>query len=368
MRLKGTLFMLDITIAIVAYNEESYLPRLLGDILDQTYPHDHIEVLFVDSASTDGTRIVMHDFAKAHDGLMTADGDKFKHIAIFENPKKRLSAGCNIAIKEFTTDALVRVDAHARIPNDFIAECVAALGDESDETFEYVVGGARPTVCESDSAWSKTLWMAEESMFGSSVSQARRVTDTSDHEHNGEYVSSIFHVCYRKKVAEDMVGFREDLGRTEDNEFYYRLRKNGYKIYRSPYIYSEQYIRPSLGKMLKQKWGNGYWIGRTLGIVPGCISVYHLIPFAFILAIIGCTVFAICGFPDFIRLLGALYGSVAILMAVYSAFSMQRQGQKVPPFALLLPFIFLMLHVVYGVGTFVGILSIPFGRKRRSGK
>ena len=384
--------MMKISLAVVAYNEEKYLPRLLSDVEKQTYPHEDIEIVLIDSASTDGTKRVMeelalkydltgsrskddlagkpvnHDLTHERSGVSTfSKQDSFYNIAIFENKKKRLACGCNIAIREFTTDALVRVDAHARIPADFIEGCVKGLDKE------YVTGGARPTVCKSNDPWSRMLWMAEESLFGSSISSARRVTDEedkkrrdegSDHKKDEhEYVNSIFHPCCRREVLEKIGGFREDLGRTEDNEFYYRLRENGYRIYRSPDIYSEQYIRPSLKKMLKQKAGNGYWIGRTLGIVPGCISPYHLVPFGFVSAIIASVTLAFKGKPQFLRALIAAYGPVAILMAVWSAYTLRRSGGKPPAFSILLPVVFFMLHICYGVGTVAGIISIPFGRK-----
>ncbi|MEE3468591.1 MAG: glycosyltransferase family 2 protein [Eubacterium sp.] len=341
---------MKITVFIVAYNEETYLPRLIGDLRAQTYPHEQIEVIFVDSASTDRTREVMDEFA--------AEGG-FAGVQILENPKKRISIGCNIALRAFLdekndpSEAVVRVDAHARIPEDFIESCVEALADED------VVGGPRPTVCESDGAWARTLWMAEESMFGSSVSSARR--ETGDEK---TYVKAAFHAAMRREVVADCGLYREDLGRTEDNDLFYRLGKNGYKVCRSSKIYSEQYIRPTLRKMLRQKAGNGYWIGRTLGIVPGCISLYHLVPLAFLLAIITSGVLAICVSPWCLQLLGALYGSVAVLMAVYAAFSLQREGDKVPIPALLLPVIFFCLHISYGCGTLIGVLSIPFGRRK----
>ena len=37
--------------------------------------------------------------------------------------------------------------------------------------------------------------------------------------------------------------------------------------------------------MLSQKYGNGYWIGLTLGVCPGCLSYFHFIPFVFLLAV-----------------------------------------------------------------------------------
>ena len=42
-----------VSICIVAYNEENYLPNLFHDLNEQIYPHEKIEIVLVDSMSTD---------------------------------------------------------------------------------------------------------------------------------------------------------------------------------------------------------------------------------------------------------------------------------------------------------------------------
>lgn len=64
------------------------------------------------------------------------------------------------------------------------------------------------------------------------------------------------------------------------------MRKAGFKLRFCPDIISYQHTRSSLPKMLKQKYGNGYWIGKTSKVCPGCLSVYHFVPWAFVMAII----------------------------------------------------------------------------------
>ena len=56
-----------ITIAVIAYNEENTIKNILDDISRQDYDHNFMEVVLVDSASTDGTKAVMQKFA---DGRM----------------------------------------------------------------------------------------------------------------------------------------------------------------------------------------------------------------------------------------------------------------------------------------------------------
>ena len=48
-----------ITICVIAYNEEQTLPAILKDIAAQDYAHGSMEVVLVDSASSDHTKKIM---------------------------------------------------------------------------------------------------------------------------------------------------------------------------------------------------------------------------------------------------------------------------------------------------------------------
>ncbi len=331
---------MNITVAVIAYNEEETLPHILEDIKKQSYPHKNMEVVLVDSMSSDGTRQVMEKFA----GEM---GQEFLGVKVLENPGKILCKGWNLAIDAFTTDALLRVDAHSSIPPDFVEKNVEALSEG-----EFITGGMRPNIVQGDSAWQHVLLAAESSMFGSSAAGFRR---------NGEksYVSSIFHGAYRREVFEKAGKLREDLGRTEDNEFNYRVRQNGFRICMVPGIISYQMIRPNLRKMCRQKFGNGYWIGLTMGVCPGCFSLYHFVPGAFVCGILLTTVMAFFHVPWLAAIMWGLYWLLAVVMAVLAV-----RGQKKYAGHFLLPVLFFLLHVSYGVGTVIGLLKMPFWKRR----
>lgn len=335
---------LDISIGIVAYNEEKNLPGILKDITLQTFPHGQMEVVLVDSMSEDGTRKIMEQFADRY-------GKEFLTVKVLENPGKIQSCGWNRAIDGFATEALIRIDAHSSIPADFVEKNVQAL-----EEGEYVTGGVRPNMVEEDSPWQQVLLTAESSMFGSSAASFRR-------EGKKAYVKSFFHGAYRREVFERAGRFREDLGRTEDNEFHYRLRQKGFRLCMVPGIISYQMIRPDLRKMCRQKFANGYWIGLTSGVCPGCLSLYHFVPFAFVCGIILTTVLALLSHPLLAVLMWSLYWILAIVMA-----GMAVRGQKKYAGHLLLPLLFFLLHISYGAGTFVGLIKMPFWRGKHKGK
>ena len=334
---------MKITIGVVAYNEGNNLPSLLQDIEAQSYPHENIEVVLADSMSTDDTRKVMQEWQKKNK-------DTFLDIKIIENPGKIQSCGWNAVIDTFMTEALIRIDAHSSIPADFVEKNVKALSEG-----EFVTGGVRPNIVEGDSAWQQVLLLAESSMFGSSIADFRRIEKKA-------YVKSFFHGAYRREVFEKAGKFREDLGRTEDNEFHYRIRQNGFKLCMVPGIHSYQMIRPSLRKMCRQKYGNGYWVGRTAGICPGCLSLYHFVPFAFVLGIVATTVFSVLVHPFPAVLMWSLYWLLAVVMAVAAV-----KGQKKNIRQVVLPFLFFLLHISYGVGTCLGMLSLlKRGKERKS--
>ncbi len=341
---------MDITIAVVAYNEEDTRPKVFENIIEQSYPHEHVEVVLVDSMSEDGTRDLMRTFA-------VQNNEEFLNIQVIENPGKMQSCGWNRAIEAFTTEALIRLDAHGSIPADFVERNVKAL-----EEGEYVTGGARPSITNGDSPWQEVLLTAESSMFGSSAASFRRGSAASpEREEEKSYVKSLFHGAYRREVFEKAGRFREDLGRTEDNEFHYRIRQNGFPLCMVPGIVSYQKIRPDLRKMCHQKYANGYWVGLTSGVCPGCLSLYHFVPLAFVAGIIVTTILAVCSHPLLAVLMWTVYGALSVVMAVLAV-----RGQRKRAGHLLLPVLFLLLHVSYGVGTLVGILQMPFWKRRHN--
>lgn len=330
---------MTVSFAVVAYNEAKTLPRLLEDLRAQDYPHEKIEVLLIDSMSADDTWAIMEQFARS--------GHDFARVVLLKNENKTLPYGCNVALKAYTGDAIVRIDAHASIPADFISKNVRTLGSGED-----VCGGARPNIIDNDSSWSRTLLAAEQSMFGSSVASYR-------HSGQKRYVSSVFHGMYRREVYDAVGLYNEQLARTEDNDMSYRIRQAGYKICYDPDIVSYQHTRSTLKTMLRQKYLNGYWIGKTMGVSPRCFSVFHFVPFVFVLGILLTTVLSWLGMPLLGQLMWSAYG---LLLVAFTAMELWSNGFT--PVKLLLPVLFLLLHLSYGVGTLVGLAELPFWLRR----
>ena len=325
--------MLRVSICVVAYNEEKYLGGLLNDILSQTYPHNMIEIVLIDSMSEDKTRQIMNEFKENH----RLD---FLDIKVLDNPKRIQAAGWNVAIDSYTGDVLSRIDAHTHIMPDFVEKAAHDL-----EQGEMIVGGKRPCIIEEQTEWADVLLRVENSLFGSSINPSKR-------ESRKQYVKTVFHASYKREVFEKAGHFNESLLRTEDNEMHYRMRKEGFRICYDPEIVSFQYARSSLKKMIKQKYGNGYWIGFTLKTCPGCISIYHLIPGAFVLSIVFTSLFAMFGIWQLAALMWGAYAFFCFVSTVLSS-----RHASFNRYLFIMPALFLILHLAYGTGTIAGLFK-----------
>lgn len=335
-----------ISFMTIAYNEEKFLQALLDDLLKQDFPHGEIEVILVDGGSTDKTKEVMTRFAEESD---------FFDCRVLDNPKRIQAAGWNVAIKNATGDILIRLDAHGRIDADFVSNVV-----EQMDKGESIVGGQRITLFEGKKPFAKLLAHAEASPFGSAVASYRRKVPKS-------YVKTLAHAAYRKEVFARSGLFNENLVRTEDNELHFRMRRAGYRFCQCPEICSYLHARNTLKGMIKQKWGNGFWVGATLPVCPQCLSLYNFVPAVFVMVLFSAICWSIVNADLFaLAFMGFFYFLAAIVATVREI--IKEPSWAVKPLLLLLPPIFLLLHTVYGTATVLGVVFSPILVAKNSNK
>lgn len=320
-----------VSVIVGLLNEEKYLPKLIEDFKQQTYPKNQIELIFIDGMSTDRSWSILESFKNE-----TTD---FYAIQLLKNPKKILSAGMNIGIKNANGECFLKVDCHSHILPNFIAENVKTI-----LAGEFVCGGPRPNIIESSDNFSKTLLLVEENLFGSGIASYRKASTVN-------YVSSVFQGMYKREVFESVGLLDENVGRVEDNELHYRIRKAGYRIAYNNQIMSYQYTRPNLKAMLRQKYLNGLWIGKVSHIYPKAFSIFHFAPLGFVVSTIIAAILGIFSiFP--IALLFTIYfsiiGLVSLITIIKNKFSFSN---------LLLPILIYLVHITYGLGTLIGLVK-----------
>ena len=134
-----------VSVCTIARNEEEYLPHLLEDITKQDYPAEQIEVVMVDSSSTDGTRRIMERFAEEN------------YEELVEINFKQMPSAMEIFSGDLTVDAMVmgmrfRFPEKKIIPGktliflDEIQECQEAVTSLKfwaiDNKYDVIVSGS----------------------------------------------------------------------------------------------------------------------------------------------------------------------------------------------------------------------------------
>ena len=333
---------IHVSFVVIALNAAGTIDALFECLNRQTYPHNLIEVVLVDSQSNDQTKEKMINFKENNNNFMRA--------IVLDNPKRTLPCGWNVALDAVKGDAILRVDAHTVFPDSFIELNVRDL-----KNGENICGGKVVSIPAEKNGWSYTINEAENSMFGGSFAAFRRAE-------TAQYVNTAAFAMYRKEVFERAGKYNEMLTRTEDNEMHYRMRKAGYRFYYDPEIVSYRTTRATFRKLLKQKYLNGYWIGRTLCVEPKCFSLYHFVPLVFVLSIIVTIILAMFNIVWPAIGLWSAYIMVCFVMTIVALVSSKERNWHF----ILLPIMFFLLHTWYGVGTMVGILCIPFIIKNKS--
>ncbi|MFA5240018.1 MAG: glycosyltransferase family 2 protein [Phycisphaerae bacterium] len=327
-----------VSILLVVRNGKDYLQDCIDSLIYQDYPREKMEFLFIDGCSEDGTYALLEQKVAE---LKQQD----YQARIFVNEKKILASGWNLGIREAHGDYVCRIDAHSRIPQNFVRKNVACIAKG-----EKIVGGMRITEFPKDKS-SYLLFLAEKSKFGSGIANYR-------HKQKAGYVDTIAHAVYSREVFIKVGGYNECLIRNQDMEIHYRMKKAGFKFFYDPTIKSYHLARNKFSELLKQKYGNGKWIALTLMFQPKCFAVRHYVPFIFTFSLIMSLLIGLLGNWMFLKLLSSAYLVGAFIFTFKALLDKNSKGVRL--FCFLLPIIFLSMHLTYGLGTIVGFMQMPF--------
>jgi glycosyltransferase involved in cell wall biosynthesis len=252
-----------VSIIIPCKNEELYIERCINSILDNSYPKDLVTIYVCDGRSSDTTANIVRKISEVD-----------KRVNLLVNEQETTPFALNLGLKTSSADIKIILGAHSEVDENFISENVNAF--EVDKNIG-CTGGVLENIYETKTA--KTIGLAMSSSFG--VGNARFRTGAED-----GFVDTVAFGAYRKEVFDKIGYFDESLTRNQDDEFNYRLIKNGFKIYLSNKIKCKYYVRGSYEKLFKQYYQYGYWkvfVGKKHNAVT---SVRQLVPFLFVVFLI----------------------------------------------------------------------------------
>lgn len=311
-----------VTVVIPSFNEERAISSCLDSVLCQT--HRNLEVLVSDGGSTDRTREIVADYTRVD-----------PRVRLVDNPGRIPPAALNAAVKEMTADWLVRIDAHAWIPPDYVERALDLL-----VTGEWGgVGGRKDGVGFTDEGRAIAAVMA--SKFGVGNSTYHHGTEPQEVEH-------IPFGAYPRNVIEEVGGWDETIPVNQDFEFDHRVQAAGYKLLFDPALRIRWECRQSVRTFARQYRRYGRGKAQVVRMHPESVSPRHLAAPALV-AMLGLALLLLPFRPKWALTLVLPYATALSLASATVAPGVADASRRFVPAA------FAAMHLSWGVGFWEGM-------------
>lgn len=325
-----------LTVICPVYNEEKYIAQCIESIMQQDYPKDDLEVLFVDGMSTDKTREVIVSYT-----------EKYPFVKMLDNPKKIVPYAMNTGIQASKGEVIIRLDGHVEYPTNYFSALVKNLKELDADN----VGALCETLPCGPSAKELAIAEALSSSFGMGNSYFRIGCNEV------KQVDTVPFGCFKREVFDKVGLYDVELIRNQDDELNGRIIKNGGKIYLIPTIVTKYFARDKISKVRKMFYQYGLYkplVNKKLGS-PATIRQFF--PLVFVLGLIGGAVLS-C----FSRVIAMMYAAVLVLYLLLACYFTFKSVKKTGNWGLFLyqPWVYLTVHTSYGWGYLVGIYKILF--------
>jgi len=339
-----------VTVIMPIRNEAHVIANTLGRVLAQDYPADCIEILIADGMSTDNTREII---------ARSASQRPQYDIRVLDNPGRIVPTGINIALQQAKGEIIIRVDGHTEIAPDYVRQCVETLQRTGADN----AGGRMNAV--GGNLFGKVVALATSTPFGIGGGRFH-------YSEEEEWVDTVYMGAWPRTVFDAIGFFDEELVRDQDDEFNYRLRAHGGKILLCPKIKSVYAVRSNPQALWRQYYQYGFWKVRVFQKHPRQMSLRHFVPPLFVVSLLFSFLFSLASFlfttrwspiTEYWLLIPAIY-ILANLSA--SLWTIAQKARPTPYTLILLPLVFAILHISYGLGFLAGLLKFSnrWGDKR----
>lgn len=245
-----------VLIVIPCLNEAPHLDRLISSLLAEAGSDDRVVV--ADGGSSDGSVEIVERWS-ARDA----------RVRLVRNAARLQSAGVNAAVSAHGANKtwIVRVDAHARYPERYVARLLAAAHATGADSV--VV----PMRTVGESCFQEAAATAQNSAIGAGGS-AHRVGGASgwiDHGH---------HALMRRAAFESIGGYNAGFSHNEDAEFDLRLTAWGGRIWFQGDLAIDYVPRRTPAALLRQYINHGRGRARTVRLHRTPLKLRQLAPAA----------------------------------------------------------------------------------------
>lgn len=319
-----------ISVICPVYNEAAHIKRVL-DFFVNALPENK-ELILIDGNSSDNTCEIIESYKASYTAA---------NIHLIHNPDRYVPYALNKAITKASGEIIVRLDAHT----DYHTGYFQTILEVFNKTGADIVGG--PMRIAKGNSVQNAIGYATSTRFG--------VGNSSFHFEDFEgYTETVYLGAWKRQMFEKTGLFDTTFKRNQDDEFHYRAKSLGFKVYQHPSIRLFYHPRKSLALLFSQYYQYGLYKPMVLRKIKSAINLRHIVPSCFVLYL----------FLLPFLLLSKLYISLVpmIIYLVAALFFAVRSKQTLRE-KLLIPVVYLFIHIAYGVGFIKGLFINPSSSK-----
>lgn len=268
--------MLDFSVLIPCKNEIDHIEYLLDKIFNQSaFKRFSGEVIVIDGNSNDGTAELLVSLKKDRSGLM-----------VLNNPLGYVSPALNLGIDVSKGKYIIRMDAHADYPLDYISSLLDYMEENPDvDNVGYVIN----TVPSSDTLVAHSIAHVLSHKYGVGSALFRLNISTP------MIVDTVPFGCFRREVFERLGNFDVELIRNQDDEFNGRIINAGGKIILLPGMKITYFPRDSFSKLWSMYYQYGLFKPLTVAKLKKPATIRQLVPPVFVIGLLSLFLLSLAG-------------------------------------------------------------------------
>ena len=317
---------ISLTIIMPCFNERRYIAKSIDTLLDEHY-QKNCELIIAEGMSNDGTREIIQSYI-----------NRGFPIRLLENKRKIQTYALNLGISEARGDIIIRADAHCLYPPGYIKKCVDLL----ETTKAANVGGVMAP--QGSKPLQKAIALAMQHPLG--------VGDARFHlgKYSG-YVDTVYLGTFRKTLFDEIGLYDTNCRTNEDAELNLRILKAGKKIFLDSSIEVTYYPRETFKGLFSQYFNYGKGRCYTTLKHKKMTSWRQFAPIALVLTLISSVTTSF--FIPIFTLAPIAYAGAALLTSLIS-WPKKKINLNI---RLLLALAFMIMHISWGLGFLVELIS-----------
>ena len=313
----------SVSVLLPVRNAEATIGAAIDSVLSQDYKGS-VEVIVADGSDTAATSDLVRR--------------RYPTVKLIPNPKQTAGFGLRAAQRAATGEIIVRCDAHAVFPPEYVRRAVSTL----QRTGAANVGGRQLPV--STTFFGRAVAMAMTTPLGAGGARYRLGGPEGP-------VDTVYLGTFRRDALEAVGGVDPDFVRNQDYELNWRLRARGETVWFDPELVAAYRPRRTVRDLAWQYFNYGRWKRVMARRHPASLLPRHLASPLLVAGLAASPVLAAAG----VSWAAAVPLTYVLTLAVGSlTVGIRRRS----PAALLLPLALATMHVSWGIGFFT---STPVG-------